>query len=71
MRASLLVALFSLIVPAAQQPLSPDADGFIRNWLVLAPIAIAGESGSADAPRKALPTSGLLIVFRLIFPGSR
>ena len=42
MRASLLVALFSLIVPAAQQPLSPDADGFIRNWLVLAPIAIAG-----------------------------
>lgn len=44
MRASLLVALFSLIVPAAQPPVSPDADGFIRNWLVLAPIAIDRKS---------------------------
>ncbi len=54
MRASLLVALFSLIVPAAQQPLSPDAEGFIRNWLVLAPIAIEGESG---APKSTATSS--------------
>ena len=54
MRASLLVALFSLIAPAAQQPLSPDADGFIRNWLVLAPIAIGGESGATEIDRDFL-----------------
>ena len=49
-----LVALFSLIAPAAQQPLSPDADGFIRNWLVLAPIAIEGESGATEIDRDFL-----------------
>ena len=54
MRASLLVALVSLIVPAAQQPLSPDAEGFIRNWLVLAPIAIVGESGATEIDRDFL-----------------
>ena len=54
MRASLLVALFSLIAPAAQQPLAPDADGFIRNWLVLAPIAIVGESGATEIDRDFL-----------------
>jgi hypothetical protein len=54
MLASLLVALFSLIAPAAQQPLAPDADGFIRNWLVLAPIAIVGESGATEIDRDFL-----------------
>jgi hypothetical protein len=54
MRASLLVALVSLIVPAAQQTLSPDAEGFIRNWLVLAPIAIVGESGATEIDRDFL-----------------
>ena len=43
-----------LILPAAQQPLSPDADGFIRNWLVLAPIAIVGESGATEIDRDYL-----------------
>lgn len=54
MRASLLVALFSLISPAVQQPLAPDADGFIRNWLVLAPIGIVGESGATEIDRDFL-----------------
>ena len=54
MRAALLVALFSLFAPAAQPPLAPDADGFIRNWLVLAPIAIVGESGATEIDRDFL-----------------
>jgi hypothetical protein len=32
---------------SAPQTFNPDTDGFIRNWLVLAPIAIDGESGAA------------------------
>jgi hypothetical protein len=52
MKASLIVALLSaILVPApiaALQPPGPDAEGFIRNWLVLAPIAINGESGATE-----------------------
>ena len=48
MRASVFVALLAAILPAAQQPSSPDAEGFIRDWLVLAPIAIEGESGASE-----------------------
>ncbi len=32
---------------AAPQTFNPDAEGFIRNWLILAPIPIEGESGAA------------------------
>jgi hypothetical protein len=51
MRAAVIVALLSLISPPVQQTVSPDADGFIRNWLVLAPIAIDGESGAPEIDR--------------------
>lgn len=40
-----VVALVAAIVPVPQT-FKPDAEGFIRNWLVLAPIAIEGESGA-------------------------
>ena len=41
-----LAALIALGVPAtAQTTFSPDAEGFIRNWLVLAPLP-SGESGA-------------------------
>ena len=43
----LLVAL-STLVPAAAQNGKPDGDGFIRDWLVLAPFSIGDEAG-ADA----------------------
>jgi hypothetical protein len=46
MSAALIVVLLALSGQAAPQPLSPDADGFIRNWLVLAPVPIGGESGA-------------------------
>ena len=50
MRLLLLIALTA----AAPQPFSPDAEGFIRNWLVLAPIAIEGESGATEIDRDFL-----------------
>ena len=54
MSASTIVALLSLIVSAAPQASSPDAEGFIRNWLVLAPIPIEGESGATEIDRDFL-----------------
>ena len=50
MKTVLAVLLFGaalLSTPiAAPQTFKPDAEGFIRDWLVLAPIAIEGESGA-------------------------
>ena len=50
MTPALIVALFSLLLPAPQSA-SPDSDGFIRNWLVLAPIPIVGELGASEIDR--------------------
>jgi hypothetical protein len=50
MRALLATLLISLFAP--QQAASPDAEGFIRNWLVLAPIAIEGDQGAAEIDRE-------------------
>ena len=47
MKSVLAVSLLSAIFLPAPQTFNPDADGFIRNWLVLAPIAIEGESGAS------------------------
>ena len=52
MRASLIAAIVALAVQAAPQTFSPDAEGFIRNWLVLAPIAIDGESGATEIDKE-------------------
>jgi len=54
MYTSLIAAVLSLVVSAAPQPFSPDGEGFIRNWLVLAPIAIEGESGASEIDRDFL-----------------
>lgn len=54
MTPSLLVALFSTFLPLAPQASGTDAEGFIRSWLVLAPIAIEGESGAAEIDRDVL-----------------
>ncbi len=52
MKAFLIAGLLSAILfpshVSPPQPSSPDAEGFIRNWLVLAPIAINGESGASE-----------------------
>ena len=54
MKNPLVVALMSAMLLPAPQVFSPDADGFIRNWLVLAPIAIDGESGATEIDKDFL-----------------
>ncbi len=54
MIASTLAVLVSLSIPVAPQTASPDAEGFIRNWLVLAPIAMEGESGAEEIDKDFL-----------------
>lgn len=49
-----IATVLSVALIAAAQPVSPDAEGFIRNWLVLAPIAIEGESGASEIDRDFL-----------------
>jgi len=43
---TMLAAILALLATPAQDTHAPDAEGFIRNWLVLAPIAV--EEGSAS-----------------------
>jgi uncharacterized Zn ribbon protein len=54
MKASLIVAFLTAILLQGPQTFAPDAEGFIRNWLVLAPIAIEGESGATEIDRDLL-----------------
>jgi hypothetical protein len=54
MHASVIAAVLSLVVAAAPQTPTADAEGFIRNWLVLAPIPIDGESGATEIDRDFL-----------------
>ena len=44
--AVLIVALVGTMLSPVQNAATPDTEGFIRDWLVLAPIAIEGESGA-------------------------
>ena len=52
MRTTLIAAIIALTIQAAPQKFNPDAEGFIRNWLVLAPLAIEGESGATEIDRE-------------------
>ena len=54
MKSRLILALMGVMLLPAPQSFSPDADGFIRNWLVLAPIAIEGESGASEIDKDFL-----------------
>ena len=60
MRASLIVAAFGLLTAAAPQTPALDAEGFIRSWLVLAPIPISGESGAVEIDRDFLKGEGAI-----------
>jgi hypothetical protein len=42
------VALLSFLVRPVQSTFTPDGEGFIHDWLILAPIAINGDSGAAE-----------------------
>jgi hypothetical protein len=54
MNAFLVVAFLSALLPSTPQVSGPDAEGFIRNWLVLAPIPIDGESGASEIDKDVL-----------------
>jgi hypothetical protein len=54
MQASVIAALLSLSIATAPQTSGADAEGFIREWLVLAPIAIHSESGATEIDRDFL-----------------
>jgi hypothetical protein len=49
MIAALIVMCLALLTPA--ETYSPDGEGFIRNWLVLAPIAVQEDSGMSEIDR--------------------
>ena len=57
MNVSLMAALVcALWLPAqSQQTFVPDAQGFIRNWLIVAPYTYDGESGAVELDREFLP----------------
>jgi len=55
-----LVMLLTLTPQASPQTFSPDAEGFIRNWLVLAPIAIEGESGADEIDKEMIGGEGTI-----------
>jgi hypothetical protein len=47
----------ALLTAALVQPphtFSPDREGFIRNWLVLAPIGLQSESGASEVERELI-----------------
>jgi hypothetical protein len=46
----LSIALLTFTLSASPQG-APDQEGFIRNWLVLAPIPIEGDSGAGEIDR--------------------
>ena len=54
MNASLILAILAAILIPSAETFSPDADGFIRNWLVLAPIAIQEDSGASEIDKDFL-----------------
>ncbi len=49
---ALLLSLFAVQSKAATNEFAPDKDGFIRDWLMLAPIQLASDSDGAEAINK-------------------
>lgn len=54
MTPSAIVALLGLSLSLAPQAAGTDSEGFIRSWLVLAPIHIDSESGAAEIDKDYL-----------------
>jgi hypothetical protein len=58
---ALLLGLFVLPCPAGTEELTPRSDGFIRDWLLLAPIQLPLDADGAEAIEKnQIPDEGLL-----------
>jgi hypothetical protein len=58
MKAMLALALFAAVLAPAQDAAAPDGEGFIRNWLVLAPIPIEEGSGAAEIEKEIVKSEG-------------
>jgi hypothetical protein len=54
MMSSVLGAMLAALVFQGPQTFSPDSEGFIRNWLVLAPIAVQEDSGATEIEKDFL-----------------
>jgi hypothetical protein len=54
MKAPLIAAFLGAILLPTQETFSPDAEGFIRNWLVLAPIPIEENAGASEIDKDFL-----------------
>ena len=50
----ILAPIVAAMVFQAPQTFSPDAEGFIRNWLVLAPIAVQEDAGATEIEKDFL-----------------
>ncbi|HZE96367.1 MAG TPA: hypothetical protein VE981_05045 [Planctomycetota bacterium] len=55
---TILVPILMLLAAPAQDTFAPDAEGFIRNWLVLAPLAIEEGSASTELDREIVKGEG-------------
>ena len=65
MRNALLISTCALAlalsaVPARAQAAKPDAEGFIRDWLMLAPFPIAESSGADEIDKKQIENEAAL-----------
>jgi hypothetical protein len=49
-----LIALCAGVIVLPAETFNPDAEGFIRNWLVLAPIAVQEDSGATEIEKDFL-----------------
>ncbi len=59
--AALLLGLFAFRGQARTDEFAPRSDGFIRDWLLLAPIQLASDADGAEAIEKnQIPDEGLL-----------
>jgi len=56
MKAPLVVALLTAMLLPVQEKatFSPDPEGFIRNWLVLGPVPLEGDSGATEIDKDFL-----------------
>lgn len=52
---SFIALLLAGLVSASAQNGKPDAEGFIRDWLVLAPFSISGSAGGDEIDRVQFP----------------
>ena len=59
-RLLIFLLLLGSIVATAQDSFSPNEEGYIRNWLILAPMIAEGDDGYAELVRQQVPDEAKL-----------